>query len=95
MIIELKPCPFCGKGEVAFSEGILRHSVPHQKKCSLFHLRTSEDVGREIENFIESNKKSALASPVVVTTKTWVGTSQPALTKKFGHTVKLLDHEYT
>ena len=93
MIIQLKPCPFCGKGEVAFVKGALRHTVPHQKKCSLFHLRTSDDVGREIEMFLESKKEQNLSVPVIATTKTWVGSAQPALKKIFGHTLKLLDHE--
>ena len=93
MLIKLKPCPFCGKGEVAFVKGALRHTVPHQKKCSLFHLRTSEEVGAEIERFLEQNKDGHLATPVVATTQTWVGSRQPAMEKIFGHTLKLLDHE--
>ena len=92
MIITLKPCPFCGKGEAVFGEGGLSHSVPHQKKCSLFHEANSDKIAKRIETFIADNKTKRLELPVVVTTQTWIGGEEPKLKAKFGHTLKLLDH---
>ena len=95
MLVKLKPCPFCGKGEVHFIDGAIRHTVPHQKKCALFHVKTSEQASKMIEEFIVENKNKWLEVPVEVTQKSWVGKEPPALEKKFGQTIKLLDHKFS
>ena len=94
MEISLKPCPFCGHGEVIFSESLLSlsHTVPHHKKCSLYHEKLSSRVSERIEEFVEKNKTSALELPVVVTMRTWLGGKQPLVSTRFGHRVKPLDH---
>lgn len=95
MLIKLKPCPFCGKGEVTFVDGAIRHTVPHQKKCALFHVKTSGAAAEMIEDFINENKDKRLEEPVEITRKSWIGKEAPQLDKKFGQTVKLLDHKFS
>jgi len=92
MEITLRPCPFCGRGEVTFNESTISHTVPHHRKCSLYHERSSERVGARIEEFIEKNKKGTLELPVVVTMRSWIGGNEPEIKSRFGHRMKPLDH---
>lgn len=87
MRISLRPCPGCGRGEIALLETTLQHSSPHHKRCPIYALDGVAEVNDAIEELVRAPGGPA----IVVTTTAWVRCEPPpAATKLDGLASKAL-----